>query len=454
MRRAQPLERAVGIESYVSDADGTGGRLRASEEDFRVREIEAFDTEPETADRGSYPYLVIRATLAGWETNRFASSLSSALGIARDRVAWAGTKDANAVTTQLFTVRDIDADALPTMSNAELEVVGRAGRAIEFGDLAGNEFELLVRDAEAPSNARRVREELAAFGAAEGSGGSCDSDSPDADDIEIGVPNLFGNQRFGSRRAVTHEVGLSIVREQWEEAVLNYVGNPSEHEPEESRAVRNRIEETRDWQAATEWLPRRLDHERTLVSSLAGSDTTGPEQFREALETLPWTLRRLFVNAAQSYAFNRILSERLQRGLPFERAVAGDVVCFAEQQNRRTLPDPSRTQRVSADRVSTVNRHCERGRAFVTAPLIGTETELGSGAPGEIESDVFEALDLEPASFDLPEAFHSTGTRRAILVRTDCSLGFDPLTLEFELPAGSYATVVSREVLKVSPLQL
>ncbi|MFC6769622.1 tRNA pseudouridine(13) synthase TruD, partial [Natrinema soli] len=94
------------------------------------------------------------------------------------------------------------------------------------------------------------------------------------------------------------------------------------------------------------------------------------------------------------------------------------------------------------------------GRAFVTAPLVGTETNLADGEQGEIERAVLDDLGLEPADFDLPGEFHSTGTRRAMLLRTDLSLEAEPLTLEFALPKGSYATVVLREYLKVDPVDL
>ncbi len=46
MRSGHPTEQAVGMEYYVSDADGVGGRLREDDADFRVRELERFDTEP------------------------------------------------------------------------------------------------------------------------------------------------------------------------------------------------------------------------------------------------------------------------------------------------------------------------------------------------------------------------------------------------------------------------
>ncbi|WP_139136074.1 tRNA pseudouridine(13) synthase TruD, partial [Haladaptatus sp. W1] len=153
MREAHPIETAVGMEYYVSDEDGVGGTLRETNEDFRVREIERFDADPLDADPGSYPYLILRATLHGWDTNDFARSLSSALGISRERVSWGGTKDKRAVTTQLFSLRKVEPDDLPEMRAAELEPVGRAGRELLFGDLVGNEFEITVSNPDHPENA-------------------------------------------------------------------------------------------------------------------------------------------------------------------------------------------------------------------------------------------------------------------------------------------------------------
>ncbi|WP_115863898.1 tRNA pseudouridine(13) synthase TruD [Halorussus litoreus] len=455
MREAYPVEQAVGIAHFVSDPDGVGGRLRESPEDFRVREVERFDTEPADADEGAYPYLVVRATLREWDTNDFAKRLSDALGISRERVSWAGTKDKHAVTTQLFTLRKVDQSELGDVSvyDAEIAVVGRTGRGLQFGDLAGNEFEITVRDAERPENAAEIQSALKSFG-----GGGKSETGGGSHSGTAGVPNFFGQQRFGSRRPVTHEVGLAVVRGEWEDAVRAYVANPYESEPEGSQEARRAVEDhfdERDWQAALDATPERLGFERAMLNALVESGGDRPEDFRTALEAVPSNLQRLFVNAAQSYAFNRILSERLERGLPFDRPVAGDVVCFAEQVDGVTVPDPDREQRVTERRVETVARHCERGRAFVTAPLVGTETELGDGEPGEIERDVLDDLGLAPDDFDLPGEFDSTGTRRSILVRTGLEIeeaeDEDSLTFEFALPKGSYATVVLREFMKTDP---
>ena len=481
MREAHPVERAVGMDYYVSDAPGVGGHLRASPEDFRVREVEAFESEPLDADPGAYPNVLARVTLRSWDTNDFASELSDRLGISRERVSWAGTKDKHAVTTQLFSVEKGDPEELRGVEirDAEVELLGRTGRPVLFGDLAGNAFEITVRGVDDPEHADATTADLRAFASGDDAADAVESANGDTDDpVTVGVPNYFGQQRFGSKRPITHEVGLAIVRDDWEGAVMAYLGNPHEREPEQTRDARAYVERelrrssdrstgersdpgdnSRDWDGALDRFPKALGYERALCHSLADADDESPEAFRAALETLPTNLQTLFVNAAQSYLYNRVLSERLERGLPFDRPVAGDVVCFADGDAPEglALPDTDRTQRVTAERVGTVERHCERGRAFVTAPLVGTETELADGEPGEIEREILDEVGIEPSDFSLPGEFDSTGTRRAVAVRTEIGTeraDDDAVRFSFSLPKGSYATVLLREYLKRDPEDL
>lgn len=109
----------------------------------------------------------------------------------------------------------------------------------------------------------------------------------------------------------------------------------------------------------------------------------------------------------------------------------------------------------------------ERGRVFVTAPLVDTSIELTKGERGGIERAVFDDLDFEPDDFGLFGNFRSTGMRRAIFAHIDldieCESGdggadtdavgdADDLVFDFTLSHGPYAVAVMREYLKAGPL--
>ena len=438
MREAQPLEQAVGMRWYVSERSGIGGKLKTAPDHFHVTELEADTFQPIDADPADYPAVIVRVTLEDWDTFGFARRFAREIGIHHEAVRWAGTKDKSAITTQLFSFRSLEDEiSLPDIPGASISLIGRSGRQLGFGDLLGNEFSITVAEPTAPEQHEPISEELRSFGAG-----------------EIGVPNYFGQQRFGSIRPVTHTVGLAILTDSWEEAVLAYVGNPSDDEPVSTQEARRYVDETRDWEGALERFPPHLTHERRMCRSLSAAENE-PQAFREALDTLSHSLQQLFIHAVQSVLFNEILSERLAREIPFTKAIVGDTVCFGQETDRLgMIPDPDRTQRVTADRLDTINRHIAGGRAFITAPLIGTETELSSGTIGDIERSVLERWGITASDFALPEPYATTGHRRAILVQTRLSITEEPLTFSFGLPSGSYATVVMREYLKVSPAQL
>lgn len=435
MRPGHVRERPLGMRYYRSSAPGIGGRLKAAPADFRVTERPGVDCEPIDASPGDYPYLVVEATLEDWDTHTFVDRLASRLSIHPDRIGWAGTKDANAVTTQRFSLRGVDPGELAELPDADLKAVGRLGRQLEFGDHAGNRFAVTVRCADDGGRIDAITDELGVDG-------------------DVLVPNYFGHQRFGVRRPITHAVGRAIVRGEFREAVRRYLADGSPHEPERTRAFRSFVAEVAipegRWEAALERVPGYLDHERRLLEVLVDRGGADEVACRAAIEALGWSLSRLFVHAVQSYVYNEVLSERLRRGLPLDRPVVGDVVCMRVGGEL----DTDRPQRVTADRLEAARRHCNRDRAAVTGPLVGPETAMAGGEPGRIERAVLAGVGLAPADFAGEGPFHAGGDRRALALRTGVDVARSPPTFRFDLPPGAYATVVLREYCKLDPLAL
>jgi tRNA pseudouridine13 synthase len=417
------LERQLGMASYLTTTPGIGGRLRAEVEDFQVIEL---GPPPRPRD-GKYTAAHIR--LRNWETNRFIQFAARELGMNAGQVAFRGMKDKRAVTEQWFTFpcRPERLQALDRLDDVTVLAQHATDERAYAGSHTGNRFIIRVRDAHADERAARVEA------------------TRDAIAAEGGVPNFFGPQRFGAGvRPVTHVVGRAIVAGDLEEAVRLYLGNPVEGEREEALAARRVYEETRDPAAALQVYPSSLDLERAMLHRLVGR----PGDWRAALGALPHNLLQMFVHAHQSHIFNAVLSRRLAAGLSLRTAHVGDrIMADGEDGTRTHLVTPANQARVQAE--------LDKGRAFLTAPLVGLQAELAGGDMGAIEAAVLDEWRVEPRAFrcrELPEVA-SEGRRRAILQPVgDLAVNWadgDPV-LSFALGKGAYATVVLREFMKSS----
>jgi len=421
------MERDVGIEGYLTSTPGLGGTIKASADDFVVDEI---SSPPTPAIDGRYTIVALR--VRNWETNRLVRELARALHISRRRIGFAGTKDKRALTTQLFSFENVPPEAIKALRMKDVEVldVSRSDRPLEIGDLVGNRFQIVVRDlAVAVDRVNSIAEETArqirSFG---------------------GFPNFFGIQRFGSVRAITHVVGRHIVRGEFKEAVQTYVANPIEGEGSESYEVRAALRDTGDVHAALRSYPKSYGFEKAILNRLASR----PDDYVAALQVLPFNLLLMFVHGYQSYLFNRVLSERLRRGLPIHEPVAGDLVLPAD---RRGLPDRDRTIDVTCDNLDRVAARCREGKAWVSAILFGSESEFAGGEVGQIEKEIVATEGLRPEDFIIPDIprISSKGSRREILAPLhDFSIRptAGELNLSFASSRGSYATCLVREFTK------
>jgi tRNA pseudouridine13 synthase len=148
------------------------GKVRERPEDFQVEEVPAY------LPTGTGGHLFVRFRKTDLTTPQAVRSLAQALGADPRGCGWAGLKDKKAVTVQWASFPDADparALALELPGIQVLEAVPH-GHKLRTGQLRGNRFRLLLRDAGPSVDAASVA--LAELGRA-------------------GVPNYYGEQRFG-----------------------------------------------------------------------------------------------------------------------------------------------------------------------------------------------------------------------------------------------------------------
>src|SRR5262245_34476049 len=159
---------------------------------------------------------------------------------------------------------------------------------------------------------------------------------------------------------------------------------------------------------------------------------------KEREQVRPPFLRKLALSAGQSVLFNEYLSRRLSDGL-LRSVLDGDVMAKW----------PAGGMFVTRDVAAEQARF--DAREIVTAgPMFGVKTFAAAGVAAEREAAVLHDAEV-PADAFTRFGKLVQGTRRHNLVYVDdltAAVDAEGLRLTFALPAGSYATVLLREVMK------
>jgi len=430
VRESGKDEAYIGMEVFYSDTDGIGGRLRERFEDFIVKEISS--PPPPAPDGKVGEWTIATVTAENWETNRLVRMLSKALWTGKRNIRFAGTKDKRGITTQLMAF-NIRPEALQRvdLKGVTIENIFTSDKTIDIGDLIGNRFEIRITELKPGYEAwfDSTRQQLETLG---------------------GFPNFFGVQRFGAMRPVSHVVGKHLVRGEFEEAVMSYLGSPFPRETPEISEARRELEATKDFRVALRSFPNNLTFEKIMLQYLVEH----PDDYAGCIRKLPFNLVMMFTHAYQGYLFNRTMSERIRRGLPLRRPVLGDLVLPVDPKG---LPDHDHWFQVDENNIEKVTRQAERGKAFVSGLVFGSETDeqkgVAQGTMGEIERAIIEAEGLVGKDFIVPEvpAASSRGIRRELVAPVkefSCEKGAEELLMRFALDKGCYATSYLREFMK------
>lgn len=156
---------------------GIGGTIKAVPEHFLVEEILPYSP----CEEGEHVFIKLRR--AGWNTADVAAALGKAFGLKGPDIGWGGRKDKNAVTTQTFSLRlpmDQPLAAVETRLSSlpfDLIELKRHGNKLKTGHVAANRFRIVV--SELDPKAAKQAEAIAAVLKSNG------------------VPNFYGEQRFG-----------------------------------------------------------------------------------------------------------------------------------------------------------------------------------------------------------------------------------------------------------------
>lgn len=168
-------------------APAFAGRYKTTPEDFEVDELPAY----EPSGHGDHVWLWVEKR--GLSTLDLLRDLAAALGRDEREFGVAGLKDAQAVSRQWISIEHADPRRCLGLRGERFAVldVRRHNNKLRLGHLRGNRFAVTLRRAP-PEALEAARANLAAL-------------------ASRGVPNYFGEQRFGKRGANLAK-GLEVLR--------------------------------------------------------------------------------------------------------------------------------------------------------------------------------------------------------------------------------------------------
>lgn len=155
-------------------------KIKHIPEDFIVEELYDF-----TPTEGPYTYFLLKKR--NYTTERAVQAVADALNVKRKLINYAGTKDKNAFTTQLCSVKGASESKLRKIKLKDIEVtpLGKGMERISLGQLRGNRFRITIRDAK------------------------------NAPAAISSIPNYFDDQRFSTNN---HLVGRALVKKDFRKA--------------------------------------------------------------------------------------------------------------------------------------------------------------------------------------------------------------------------------------------
>jgi tRNA pseudouridine13 synthase len=383
-------------------------KLKRTPEDFAVEEL----STAKPGDRGRY--VLYRLTKRGLGTPEAIEAICRRWNLPRSNVSHGGLKDRHAVTVQYLSILDGPPRTLRETS-LTLEPLGRLPFAYGPRDFRGNRFTVVLRDLskKAATDAERAAAQIP----------------------RDGLPNYFDDQRFGSIGASGDFIAPAWLKGNAERALWLAIAEPNDADRPGTKTEKAILREFWGrWPEAKARLEK--SHARSLVTYLADH----PTDFRGVFARVRRDLRSLYFSAYQSYLWNLLLARLIELKTRPEQRFTADF-----KLGRMPVHfglDPEQAQVLAAWQM----------------PLPAARTRLAEGPARDLAHAVLSELGLAWEDLKvkhLKDVFFSKGSRPALFFpehfRHETSPdelypGRKKISLSFDLPKGTYATLVVKRM--------
>ena len=278
--------------------------LKQTPEDFIVEEIIDETKLNEKSENKDYYYFKLKKR--DYAQLKALEEVANSFNVSRKNVHFAGTKDKNAITTQIISIYGVkefnlqnNIDFFNSKKDLEIEFIGKFNGRINLGDNLGNKFTITLRDL-SKEEITLAKEKISLV-------------STD------GVLNYFDSQRFGYANT-SHITGEFVLKNDLKSAVYTILTslppNPSLMLEKFVKFIRKNWEKISSDDKeiiaeAIELVPNEFRDARPILNHLIKYKNDYPGAFR----TLHKKLRTLYVSAYQSYLFNETIKNLKEQGL-------------------------------------------------------------------------------------------------------------------------------------------
>lgn len=385
------IDTKIGITIHTTNFAGIGGRIKVEPEDFKVFEIISDHAFKSIKEKSGYAVYILEK-----RNIDTAHAISAILKRTGTRLKPLGLKDTSAITRQY--VCAINKTRYPeniTTNKLSLERIGFTKKPLTKKNMIGNRFEIKITEPKSSITDFKEYEKIL---------------------------NFYGYQRFGSRRPITHLVGGAILRRDFEKAIDFILSYTSKYDSEENSEIRQKLADKTNYQKYLDLLPPQMDIEKIVLKEMITHDDP-----LKAIRAIPISLRRFYVQAFQSYIFNRTLCDAFSNGEELFEYQDGDV-CF----------DPA-----------GIIGKCVKGlNQRLAVPLVGYSYYKKTRFHHYI-TKILELEEIQPKDFfikEMQEVSSEGGFRQSAIHCTKYKANND--TASFILSRGSFATILLREIMK------
>ena len=385
------IDSEIGISVYTTSFEGCGGKIKSKDDDFLVSEVLSKNAIQNISADGDYA--VYKLKKHGIDTTHSLANVFKKYSL---RLKSLGLKDATAVTEQyVCSEKKLNSIAKISEDKYSLERIGFVKKPLSKKDMIGNQFKIKITD---------TTKDISKFN---------EFDK---------ILNFYGYQRFGSKRPVTHLIGKALLQQDYTKAVNLLLSFTSEYDSPENTKLRKNLSDKSNYSKLLDEIPFQMDLERIVVNQMIQDDDP-----KKAICALPLAIRRFYLQAYQSFLFNKTLSMAFIDGEDLFLPQLGDV-CY--------------------DKNGIIGKFSNEAGQRLSIPFVGYSYYKKTRFHYQI-SKILESEEVSPKDFflkEMQEISSEGGFRNSSIKCDDIDITND--WIRFTLSRGSYATIVMREVMK------